>query len=240
MGADRDFAMKPLVPIGSVAGHVWVPLVVFVAAAVLLESTRIDLWFADAIYRWEGGAWSLRRDPIVRDVLHNDAKRLIGLMYGLLVIACASSFFVTRLAAYRWGLVYLVTAIAISTLSVALLKDVTHVNCPWSVDRYGGDVPYLPTWREILVHGRSGRCFPSGHAGSGFALLASYFFCRRLAPRLRWYAFGAAIGLGIVFGVAQQLRGAHYLSHDVWALAICWCVAVAATPILKRTHAASG
>lgn len=240
MGADGNFAMKPLAPIGSVAGHVWVPLVVFVLAALLLESTRIDLWFADMIYRWEGGAWSLRRDPIVSDVLHNDAKRLIGLIYGVLVIACALSFFVARFAAYRWGLVYLVTAIAVSTLLVALLKDVTHVNCPWSVDRYGGAVPYLPTWREILAHGRSGRCFPSGHAGSGFALIASYFFCRSQAPRLRWYAFGAAGGLGIAFGVAQQLRGAHYLSHDVWALAICWFVAVAATPILKRTHASSG
>ncbi len=231
--------MKQLAPIGSVAGHVWVPLVVFVAAALLFESTRIDLWLADAIYRWEGGAWSLRRDPIVRDLLHNDAKRLISIVYGLLVIMCAVSFFVARFAAYRWGLVYLVTAIAVSTLSVALLKDVTHVNCPWSVDRYGGEVPYLTTWREVLLDGRSGRCFPSGHASSGFALLASYFFCRDLAPRLRWYAFGAAVLLGLTFGIAQQLRGAHYLSHDIWALAICWFVAVGATPILRRGHAMS-
>jgi membrane-associated PAP2 superfamily phosphatase len=93
--------------------------------------------------------------------------------------------------------------------------------------------PYLSTWREVLQHGRPGRCFPSGHASSGYALVATYFFCRCMAPRLRRYAFGTAMALGLAFGIAQQLRGAHYLSHDVWALAICWFVAVAATPILR-------
>lgn len=237
MDADRETSMRSFQPIGSLVGHVWVPLAAFVVVALLLESTRIDPWLADAIYRWEGGAWSLRRDPIVRDLFHNDAKRLISIVYAVLLVTCALSFIVARLAAYRWGLVYLVTAIAVSTLSVAFLKDVTHVNCPWSVDRYGGDVPYLSTWREVLLPGRPGRCFPSGHASSGFALLALYFFCRSRAPKLRWYAFSAALALGLAFGIAQQLRGAHYVSHDVWALAICWFVAVGATPILKRGHA---
>jgi membrane-associated PAP2 superfamily phosphatase len=237
MVARREGAMRAVAPIGSMTRHVWIPLAAFVLLAMLLESTRIDVWLADAIYRWEGGAWSLRRDPIVRDLLHNDAKRVIGVVYGVLVLACVLSYFLERLAAYRGGLVYMVVAVAGSTLLVALLKDITHVNCPWSVDRYGGDVPYLSTWREVLLHGGSGRCFPSGHAGSGYALVGSYFYCRRFAPRWRWLALGAALGLGVAFGVAQQLRGAHYLSHDVWALAICWFVAVAATPLLKRADA---
>lgn len=221
-------------PVGSVTGHVWLPLAVFVVAAILLEATQIDLWLADLIYRIEGGAWSLRRDPFVRDVLHNEANRVISVFYALLLVACAASFFVERLAAYRRGLVYLVVAIAGSTLLVALLKDVTRVNCPWSVDRYGGDVAYLPTLREILAHGPKVRCFPSGHASSGFALFAFYFFCRVYAPALRWYAFGVAMVVGLTFGIAQQLRGAHYVSHDVWTMAICWFVAVAATPILQK------
>lgn len=224
-------------PLGSIKGHVWMPLVVFVVAAILLEATRIDLWLADLIYRLEGGAWSLRRDPFVRDVLHNDANGLISVFYGLLLMGCAASFFIERLAAYRWGLVYLVAAIAGSTILVAMLKDVTHVNCPWSVDRYGGDVAYLPTLREILAHGLKVRCFPSGHASSGFALFAFYFFCRVHAPALRWYAFGLAMVVGLTFGIAQQLRGAHYVSHDVWTIAICWFVAVLATPILRRETA---
>jgi hypothetical protein len=28
--------------------------------------------------------------------------------------------------------------------------------------------------------------------------------------------------MGVVFGATQQLRGAHFLSHDLWTAAICW------------------
>ena len=66
------------------------------------------------------------------------------------------------------------------------------------------------------------------------------FFCRCYAPSWRWYAFAAAMSLGTIFGVALgRLRGAHYLSHDLWSLAICWFSAIAATPILKRPQRAA-
>jgi membrane-associated PAP2 superfamily phosphatase len=230
-------------PIASVAydaplilmrAHVVVPLVAFIGIAIVLESTRIDVWLADAMYRWEGGAWTLRRDPLVRDVLHNAASRVVAVAYALLGLGCAASFFVSRWRAYRWTMLYLTIAVAASALTAALLKDVTRVPCPWSLDRYGGELPYVETWRAIATRGSSGRCFPSGHAGSGFAWIALYFVCRQRAPRWRWAALAAVLVLGTVFGVAQQLRGAHFVSHDLWALAICWFVACAATPILAR------
>jgi len=214
--------------------HVVVPLVCFVALAILFETTRLDAWLADAIYQWEGGAWSLRRDPLFRNVLHNDASRIVGVAYALLALSCATSLLLERLRPYRWTFVYLVAAVAASTLTVALLKDVTRVPCPWSIERYGGELPYLETWRAIVTRASSGRCFPSGHAGSGFAWIAVYFACRRHAPHWRWVALGGALAVGAVFGIAQQLRGAHFVSHDVWALAICWFAACAATPILRR------
>ena len=30
----------------------------------------------------------------------------------------------------------------------------------------------------------------------------------------------------MLFGFSQQLRGAHFLSHDVWSAAICWLTAL--------------
>jgi len=214
--------------------HLVAPLFAFLVLAILFETTRVDVWLADAIYRWEGGAWTLRRDPLVRNVLHEQASRIVDIAYVLLASSCAASFFVERLRPHRWTFVYLVAAVAASTLTVALLKDVTRVPCPWSIDRYGGELPYLETWRAIVTRASSGRCFPSGHAGSGFAWVALYFVCRRRAPRWRWIALGAALAIGTTFGIAQQLRGAHFVSHDVWALAICWFAACAATPLLRR------
>ena len=221
-------------PLGSRRAHVVLPLFVFLALAIVFETTRVDVWLADVIHRWEGDAWTLRRDPLVRDVLHDEASRVVGVAYAMLALSCAASFVVERWRPYRWTFVYLVAAVAGSTLTVALLKDVTRVPCPWSIDRYGGELPYLETWRAIVTRASSGRCFPSGHAGSGFAWIALYFVCRRHAPRWRWVALGAALAIGATFGIAQQLRGAHFVSHDVWALAICWFVACVATPILRR------
>jgi membrane-associated PAP2 superfamily phosphatase len=227
-------------PLGSRRAHVIAPLLAFVVFAIVFESTRIDVWLADAIYRWEGGTWTLRRDPLVRDLLHDAASRVVDVAYALLALACAASFFASRWRPYRWALLYLTTAVAVSALTVALLKDVTRVPCPWSLDRYGGNMPYLETWRAIVTRASSGRCFPSGHAGSGFAWIALYFVCRSHAPRWRWVVLVAVLLVGFVFGIAQQLRGAHFVSHDVWALAICWFVACAATPILRRESDGAG
>ena len=38
------------------------------------------------------------------------------------------------------------------------------------------------------------------------------------------------------FGGIQQLRGAHFLSHDLWTLGICWLVAVVCCPLLYRSE----
>jgi len=39
----------------------------------------------------------------------------------------------------------------------------------------------------------------------------------------RWLA--AALAAGLVLGVAQQLRGAHFMSHTLWSAWLCWVVA---------------
>jgi membrane-associated PAP2 superfamily phosphatase len=44
----------------------------------------------------------------------------------------------------------------------------------------------------------------------------------------KWRLLGLAVGggLGLLFGISQQLRGAHFLSHDVWTAGICWATAL--------------
>ena len=52
-----------------------------------------------------------------------------------------------------------------------------------------------------------------------------------VARRLGWSMLWGSVLLGLVFGVAQTLRGAHYPSHTLWTALICgacigataWC-----------------
>ncbi|MCF1430457.1 MAG: phosphatase PAP2 family protein [Shewanella sp.] len=110
-------------------------------------------------------------------------------------------------------------------LIVGGLKIVTHVNCPWDLLRYGGSQPYVPTFQALPDNVKPGRCFPAGHAAGGYAWVALFFFAKVYRPELRWWGLGAALLLGMIFDVAQQLRGAHFVSHGLWSLMIAWWVA---------------
>ncbi len=46
---------------------------------------------------------------------------------------------------------------------------------------------------------------------------------------------GIGLLAGTVFGVAQQLRGAHFLSHDVASLIVCWAVACTVDAVGTRS-----
>ena len=104
---------------------------------------------------------------------------------------------------------------------MSFLKNATHIPCPWNYTRYGGEHIYIPLF-DVIWGSSSVRCFPSGHASGGYAWVCLYFFCLAYAPTLRFKALITSLVLGATFGIAQQLRGAHFLSHDVWTLCLCW------------------
>ncbi|MDB5890367.1 MAG: phosphoethanolamine transferase [Polaromonas sp.] len=130
---------------------------------------------------------------------------------------------------------------------VSLIKSFSAISCPWSLADFGGIAHYSAHWRYLLQpDGGSGGCFPAGHAVSGFAFVGGYFAWRRHSALVarRWLA--GAVLAGLFLGVAQQLRGAHFMSHTLWSGWICWCVAWAldaAWPYLCRlasTNSAAG
>ena len=65
------------------------------------------------------------------------------------------------------------------------------------------------------------RCFPAAHASVGFTLISIYFYCRFHCPKYKYPAFILALTIGFIFGFAQQVRGAHFISHTLWSLIIC-------------------
>jgi membrane-associated PAP2 superfamily phosphatase len=46
-----------------------------------------------------------------------------------------------------------------------------------------------------------------------------------------WLAGAAATGL--VLGVAQQMRGAHFMSHTLWTGWLCWTTGWLTDPLLS-------
>ncbi len=216
--------------------HLWMPLAIFVGLSFLLIGMHGDLWLADRLYAMEGHAWTLQSGHITQDLLHAAGRQASKDLWFVLVLVLGASLFAARMRQWRWPLVYLLAATLLSTATVGLLKRWTNVDCPWDLLRYGGDKTYYSLFMHrpsMLGHGK---CFPAGHASAGYAWIALYFFFLDARPRWRWWGLGSALGLGLMFGAAQQLRGAHFLSHDLWALMVCWLVALVLHRFMLAGH----
>jgi membrane-associated PAP2 superfamily phosphatase len=185
-----------------------------IAAALFYDGTRG--WLGKGAGDW----WA-------RDLIHTGGNLFI---YAAGIAAIAGwllSFRLTRLAPWRRELLYVFAGIVVSTAVVGLLKTVTNVDCPWDIEGFGGDRPYVALFADRPDYLPRARCFPGAHSSSGFALMGLYFALRGRCPRAaRWgLAFGIAVGL--TFTLGQQARGAHFLSHDLASAAIVWWVLLA-------------
>jgi membrane-associated PAP2 superfamily phosphatase len=98
------------------------------------------------------------------------------------------------------------------------------MHCPWDITDFGGYAPYFDLLGSAPAGMHAGRCFPSGFTATGAWLLA---FGLLWYPelRLRSIVLGAlALAMAFGLGWAQQMRGAHFLSHTLWSLWIGWAV----------------
>jgi membrane-associated PAP2 superfamily phosphatase len=214
-------------------------MAVFVVAVLVIEQTHFDLRFADWLYRLEGGQWALKHNFITSVVLHDAAQNLSRSIALVLLLLAVSSHFHQRLAPYTKGFWLLFAVLATAASIVGIAKALTHVDCPWGLQRYGGQYPYLSIYASLpdtVVHGN---CFPAGHASGGYGLVALYFFFLYYNPQWKWYGLAIGLGMGMVYGFVQQLRGAHFISHDLWTLAICWLVALFWYRLLFRCNSES-
>jgi membrane-associated PAP2 superfamily phosphatase len=187
----------------------------------------LDFRLADALYGLQGGEWGLKDHFLLQDWLHHGGRTLSQWMGGVVILLLLASLLPTPLRPWRRPLLFLFLAVAGSALTVSILKHLVSMECPWDLTRYGGEWPFvgLFAWRPSGMPDTA--CFPAGHASAGYAWLALYFFLSATLPRLRWLGLAMGLVLGLAFSITQQLRGAHFLSHDLWTLMLCWTISAA-------------
>lgn len=202
-------------------------MVALLLASIVLIPMGGDRWLADHVYAAEGGRWALRDSFIATRVLHSGGKALSTLAWLAVFAMALRATIDARWKSLRRPLLALLLAVTVSTLLVSTLKHLTRMDCPWDASIYGGSHPYFTLLQARPAGVRPSGCFPAGQASAGYAWVALYFFFASVRPAWRRIGLAIGIGAGAILGIAQQLRGAHYLSHDLWTLAICWFVALA-------------
>ena len=212
--------------------HLWQPLILFALVTLAAELSQVDLLLAEALYRWQGDAWHYRDHWLTEDLLHTGARKALILIWlSLLLLRLTPS---VRWRPYHNALSYLLISSMTGVLVVAWIKSWSQVDCPWSLHRFGGDLPYVAIFAERPADMPLARCFPAGHASSGYGWFGCYFLALHYRPAWRWRVFAGVCLLGLVLGGAQQLRGAHFASHDLWTLGLSWLVAATSYPLLLK------
>ena len=203
------------------------PLAVFILVATVFATTPIDPRIAHALFfdnlhqRWIGAdSWW------TNEFVHTGGQWLLRSAVAAAIALWTATFFKPGLARLRRPAAYFVIAVVLSISIVGLLKLVTNVNCPWALADFGGTQPYVHLFshRPALMH--TGHCFPAAHSSSGYALIAFYFVFREHNRRLATASVVATVLAGLIFGLAQQSRGAHFVSHDIWSAFLVWSISL--------------
>ncbi len=219
--------MKAVSPPHSRPLNFWICLGIPAVTAlilVLLELTSVDMDLARLAFDPTAGAFIGRHSYFLEDVLHDRAKQVVMAIGVLAMISFAASFKVERLMPWRRELGCLVLSMALATGFVTPLKVVTSVQCPWSLTEFGGQETYSELLSPRPETDKPGRCWPGGHAATGFTLFALFFMFRDRKPRLAKAGLILAFTLGSIFSVGRMLQGAHFLSHNLWTAVFCWLI----------------
>jgi membrane-associated PAP2 superfamily phosphatase len=175
----------------------------------------------------------LRSHWFLVQVLHEGAKVLSWVMVIALLAGIWWPLGFMRALAKRER-VQFAASVLVSVIAVSLVKFASHTSCPWDLQVFGGVARHVSHWMWATPDGGPGGCFPAGHASAAFAYLGGYFACRRTQPSVARAWLVGALAAGLVLGVSQQLRGAHYMSHTLWTAWICWTVGLVIDTLLNR------
>lgn len=223
--------------------HAWFPLALFAALFTLVQWTGLDrilahALFYDPVHGWlgqgSGGWWA-------HGVIHNGGRWLARTVAGTALALWIASFLSVRMRRWRRPAGFVFLSMAAAVLIVGALKLITDVDCPWSLAEFGGDRPYIGLF-AARPHGLpAAQCFPGAHSSSGFALVCFYFVYRDRSPRIAAAALIGAFVVWAVFALAQEARGAHFLSHDLASLAVVWFVQLGIyVKLLRQPHQGIG
>jgi membrane-associated PAP2 superfamily phosphatase len=196
--------------------HWW--LLAGLLLVLIWDASGLDL----ALAHWYGtdSGFPLQHDRLLSVWLH-DGVRKAG---WVLLLALTAGIWLPvgplrRLT--RRQLAWMVGSIWMSLVVVVLLKGISRTSCPWDVDTFGGPFPYVSHWNWLVSDGGPGRCFPGGHASTAFAFLPVAWWLRGTHPAMATVWLVLVMTVGLSLGWVQQMRGAHYFSHNLWTLWVC-------------------
>lgn len=197
------------------------PLFLF-SLAVFFEYSGFDVWWVSHFFDFQNNLWLYKHHWLFNDIIHSGGRWFDRLMVLIWLITFILINIKQDLKRFRKVSFYFLCATATGPIIVGICKQLTHIYTPWDLQLFEGSQPYIKLLDHVPVGVPIGHAFPAGHASGGYCFISLYFVMLRFnsSYRIIGLIFGLCIGLG--FGLGQQIRGAHFPSHDLITLIICW------------------
>lgn len=186
------------------------------------HDTKLDVKIASYFYS-EELSWIYRNNFLTEKIFHKGGVIFLEVLFLVLLTLI---FYLWKKKTNTDLLRYFIFVLLSSILSMALvkiLKMTTTLPCPWRCVEFGGEEVRPALWQLFSPSISNGKCFPAGHSSGGFALLSLYFaqnvhsVWKNNKKKILLFP---GILIGSLFAITQQMRGAHFLSHDFATLVV--------------------
>ena len=181
----------------------------------------VSAWF----YRSDSGFW-IDDQPWVQAVHHTVPWIGRLLLVGSLAVWLLGHFGRrTELRRLRRpaAALFLGLVLGLGLLAHGVLKENWGRARPVQVSQFGGEASFTPPWQPTSECRRN--CsFVSGHAGTGFALIALGALA---APRRRRFWLVTGWSAGLLLGALRIAQGGHFLSDVLFGGLLLWGTSLA-------------
>jgi membrane-associated PAP2 superfamily phosphatase len=199
----------------------------------IARSGTLDFWIEQRFFDPVSHAFPLKNAKLLVLFGHTMLKNLTALGLVTAIVLALASKWVDALRSWRRALISFCLMAGGAALVVQQLKEGSVHACPWDLAMYGGHDAWFPLFDRVSAAIELGRCWPGGHASGGFAIIAGYFALRTQQPQWARRILLLGLSLGAIMGGVQMVRGAHFLSHNLWSLWFVWATCLAIDAALR-------
>lgn len=143
--------------------HIGLPTAFFAVGFGIFYGAGFDFVLASAIFELEGGQWRLTNHWLFSDVLHSGSRLLNNIILANLLGFWLYQQMSSKTSSERTiALTKLVLSLLLSFSVVALLKRVLPAECPWDLQQFSGNLPFIGVFADRPAGMHPTQCFPAG------------------------------------------------------------------------------
>ncbi len=191
------------------------PTAFFAVGFGIFYGAGFDFVLASAIFELEGGQWRLTNHWLFSDVLHSGSRLLNNIILANLLGFWLYQQLSRKSSSERTiALTKLVVSLLLSFSIVALLKRMLPAECPWDLQQFGGNLPFIGVFADnpppCILHNVSRPATPV------------------------WVMPSRCLVLLLFAGVPK--KGSHWPHYRFTARFITWCYAATAWRTFSLTR----